>query len=385
LQHNIINNKKNNKIDKHSIISYIKSGSITFIIVTKRENLGKLLKVIGLISILVVLMLTFGCTFINDTINSSPISIYFLQNDSLDIFDILEEDINMLSLKNKPFLSSRDIDFYDWSSHCLYLKSNKANLFPDWEIDAYNQFPEEWTNKPFVIVSKKTRCCIGYFSNKTSRRCRAPVISDVINNIIYPQDVLFIDWPWAFRENPLDSELMKENLQETEFFRGGIDIIFDTISTILSIENSDTSTINYTFTISNNDFEELYILDPDKTGGETFHYYNGGPIFLNLETQQLYEPISIKEPKDSWTYDWYTKLESGQSIQRTVSIKGYPYFSSGKYMFEFSYYSVTIDMEKEVREVDDGRIWLGPTRSNILIMELNIIDSCALVKLINMR
>lgn len=345
----------------------------------------KILNPYKLIFALSVLLLTFGCTFINETIHGSPFAIYFLKNDTLKMDDVLFEDIESLDLSPKPWLNSKDIEYYDGSSHCIYLKSNKTYLFPNWELDAHNRFPEEWTNKPFVIVSKKTRCCIGYFSNMTSRICRAPVISDIINNIIYPQDVLFIDWPWSFRENPLDSGLLKEILQEAELFRGGIDIYFDTLSTVLSIENADTSLVEYTFTIINNDFEDLYILDPDKTGGEVFNFYNKGPVFLNLETRELYEPISIEKPEDSWTYDWYTKLESGQSIQRTVSINGYPYFPSGEYMFEFSYYSTIIDMEKEVRELDDGRIWLGPTRSNTLIMELSNIDSRTLIKSISIK
>jgi len=66
--------------------------------------------------------------------------------------------------------------------------------------------------------------------------------------------------------------------------------------------------------------------------------------------------------------DWFTKLKNGHSIQRTVILKGYPYFPTGEYIFQFKYSGQIRGMEKEVRELADGRYWLGPTRSNILVM-----------------
>jgi hypothetical protein len=70
---------------------------------------------------------------------------------------------------------------------------------------------------------------------------------------------------------------------------------------------------------------------------------------------------------DHWSPDWFIKLESGHSIQRTVILRGYSYFPTGEYIFEFRYDGKIFGMEKEVRELADGRYWLGPTRSNILV------------------
>ena len=102
-----------------------------------------------------------------------------------------------------------------------------------------------------------------------------------------------------------------------------------------------------------------------------FHCFTNGLTFQNIETKKVYEPRwrkYVAPPSlDYWSPDWFIKLESGHSIQRTVILKGYPNFPTGEYIFQFNYDCQTSGMEKEVRELADGRYWLGPTRSNILV------------------
>jgi len=53
---------------------------------------------------------------------------------------------------------------------------------------------------------------------------------------------------------------------------------------ILILENSDISTIQYTFRLTNTDSEDLYVFDPDKTGSSVFHYYTNGIDFWDEST-----------------------------------------------------------------------------------------------------
>jgi len=79
-------------------------------------------------------------------------------------------------------------------------------------------------------------------------------------------------------------------------------------------------------------------------------------------------------PYNYWSPDWYTRLKSGESMQRTVVLKGYPHFPPGEYMFQFRYNGPSRNMEKENRELADGRYWIGPARSDVLVWRYNGTD-----------
>ena len=50
-------------------------------------------------------------------------------------------------------------------------------------------------------------------------------------------------------------------------------------------------------------------------------------------------------------------------------LKGYPYFPTGEYIFQFSYSGKILGMEKDVRELQNGNLWVSITRSNTLVMD----------------
>jgi len=206
------------------------------------------------------------------------------------------------------------------------------------------------------------------------------MIGDVGFNSMYPQDVLFIDWRLLYHDYPQNNPNVKEALIDAGLYHGGLSVTFDTTdaNTLRMIENGDTSTISYKFTITNHDKDNLYIIDPDKTGSDLFHWFTNGITFQNIATKKIYEPRWRKhvspDSYDYWSPDWFIKLKSGNSIQRTVILKGYTHFPTGEYLFQFNYNSQVLGMKKEVREIEDGRYWLGPTRSNILVWNFKATD-----------
>lgn len=309
--------------------------------------------------------------------NGYAFAIYFLRDETLKMENVYEKDIDQLKLSSEPWLCDKDIRFYDWSSHCIYLKEDKTHFFPNWENDTFSEFPAEWADKPFVVVANGKRCYMGFFLSALSHYWIAPEIFDGINNG-YPKDIIFIDWTWLYHDYPQNNPDVKSALINAGLYHGGIGITFDTTdtTTLRMVENADTSTISYKFTITNNDKDDLYIIDPDKTGSDLFHWFTNGLTFQNIETNEIYRAQWRKHAQpsslDYWSSDWFTKLESGQSIQRTVLLKGYPYFPSGEYQFEFKYDSQRRGMEKENREIETGRYWIGPTRSNVLVWNFEV-------------
>jgi len=326
-------------------------------------------------------MLLFSCERNKNPIysygeNDLSFAIYFLLDDDLKMKDVYNKDLNELILAPTPWLCAKDIRFYDWSSHCIYLKKDKTHLIPGWQKGKkFNLFPSEWADKPFVVTANGQKCYLGYFFRieLSMMEWIAPMIGDVGFNNIYPSDVIWIDWRWLYHDYPQNNPIVKNSLINAGLYHGGISVTFDPsdVNTLRMVENADTSTISYKFTITNNDVDNLYIIDPDKTGSDLFHWFTNGLTFQDINTKKIGEPRwrkYVSPPSlDYWSPDWFTKLKSGHSIQRTVILKGYPYFPTGEYIFQFKYNGQALAMEKEVRELTDGRYWLGPTRANVLV------------------
>jgi hypothetical protein len=340
--------------------------------------------------ICILLAITINCEKdenpVSPKLSDYTFAIYFLQNEKLKMKDVYDKDLNQLKLAANPWLSDKDIRFYDWSSHCIYLKTDKTYFIPGWQKgERFNVFPAEWADKPFIVVANSKKCYMGYFFRiELSEDFRiAPMIADVGFNSRYPQDVLYIDWRWLYHDYPQNNPDVKKALIESGLHHGGISVTFDTtdVNTLCMIDNADTSTISYTFTITNNDEDDLYTIDPDKTGSDLFHWFTNGITFQNITTRKIYEPRWRKHasPND-WSPEWFTKIKSGQSIKRTVILKGYPYFPTGEYLFQFNYNGQISSMEKDVRELTDGRYWLGPTRANILVWNFNATDNSTPVR-----
>ena len=356
----------------------------------KKEWIAYLL--IGLVWISIFIVRCSRNPFSNNN-DDHHFAIYFLADTTLKMNDVIENVINGnlddIKLQSEPWLSEKDIDFYDWSSHCIYLKKDKTYFIPGWQKkDRFNVFPTEWADRPFVVEANGKKCYLGYFSRVelSMDMWIAPMVGDVGLNSLYPQDVIFIDWSWLYHEYPQNNPAVKNALLDAGLYHGGISITFDTtdVNTLRMIENADTSTISYKFTIANNDEDDLYIIDSDKMGSGLFHWFTNGLTFQNIETKKIYEPRwrkHIQLPSlDYWSTDWFIKLESGHSIQRTVILKGYPHFPTGEYLFELRYNGQIRAMEKEERELSDGRYWLGPTRSNVLVWNFKADDDSLLAK-----
>jgi hypothetical protein len=288
--------------------------------------------------------------------NNSTFAIYFLKDTTLTFWGAVNKNLTLDDLADTPWLTQNDIEFYDWSSHCIYLKKNKEYLFPvpftpNYEISV-------WENKILVVVANGEICY------KISGRSGVPPLPQMtfVEIIIrYPNDVLNIDWPYPFANDERDNNKVKKALIESGLLHEGLQVTLDKVNII---ENRDTSTIEYTFTLTNNDRDNLYVFDPDKTGSGIFHFYTNGPDLLNAKTRKLY-PSTFKQviETDNWSPDWFTKLGTGESIERTVLLKGYPYFAAGEYAIIFDYSGPTKIPLKD-RILSDGRYWIGGARSN---------------------
>jgi len=328
---------------------------------------------------LTIILSTFiSCSKVENDFENPPhdFEIYLLDDPNIKIEDILSlELVNQdkqalanIEIQQHPWLTDDDIRMYDFSSHLLYLKHNKYDYLPEpIQLDV----PASWYDKPFMVVADGQRRYVGYFSGFYSSNLWPLPVIDNSYNFFYPEDLLIITWQW-FNHDTTDSRndfFVMESLNNAGVLHNGLNLI---LKKIAFQENSDTASVEYAFTIINEDTDNLYILDPDKMGSELFHHYNIGPQFvksdeLGVRTASLYKP-AITSPRDTWKPEWFIKLNSGDSITRTVNLKGYPVFPPGIYQCETTFQCLK-KIPKEQRTLSDGRYWVGPTKSNLIYIQ----------------
>ncbi len=302
-------------------------------------------------------------------VNNEGFAIYFLKDSTLKIKDIPNKDINSLELEETPWISDRDIEFYDFSSHCIYLKMDKSYFFPDYK--SIFELPFSWIEKPYVVVAGKKIRYVGYIQSALYTKIPWPFpdISD-IEIRYYPSDILHLDWDFAFTIDKRNNEYVKKSLKDLNLLHEGLTVTIDS----LWIDNSDTTSIRYQITIKNNEKDNLYVLDSDKMGTGLFHYFTNGPMLYNANNNTFYESIykTIVKPNPYNYYDinWFTKINAGKSLTRNIALRGYSRLPKGEYHCELTFNN-PVNINKKDRLLFDGRYWIGPTKSETIGFNLN--------------
>ncbi|MFB0515019.1 MAG: hypothetical protein ACETWG_00250, partial [Candidatus Neomarinimicrobiota bacterium] len=148
---------------------------------------------------------------------------------------------------------------------------------------------------------------------------------------------------------------------------GGLDLSLDAVGVV---ENADISTVQYTFTIKNDDCDDLLILDPDRMGSAQFHYFTNGIVFWSEDTHYLestHKEVITPDPFYSWQPEWFTKIKAGESLRRTVQLRGYSRIPAGSYDCYLRFSNPT-RIEKEDRDSFGTRYWLGEITSEDIIV-----------------
>lgn len=327
--------------------------------------------------VILILSLTiiFGCSKNSDpfSVNNeeSYFGIYFLKDTTMTEQETTKMDINSLVLNDDPWLTHNDIEFYDFSTHCIYLKKDKSYFFENYGGKFY-QFNPELISRPFVIVAGNERCYVGALHSGLLSMAPAGPYMNELDVGYFPADVMHISRAWSDDGDIRSNPKVEEVLIEQDLFHAGLEI---ELTSFQLVDNSDTSTVEYSIKIKNNDQDNLYIIDPAKMGSELFHYYTNGPHLWDyskpLYLYSQFKEVDSPEPYDSWNFEWFTLVKSNQSIERTILLKGYPHIPNGNYVGYMNFSNPT-KITKENRYVADSRIWIGSIRSNdfqIMIQE----------------
>ena len=257
---------------------------------------------------------------------------------------------NGFSIKfdNSEVYNSRSIDFYDGSSHIIYLKEGKY-----FTCDGRNSFSVKVGDQEIYS---------GHIEHSRTPVIRdGPVIrtADMRANNIIPiglnDTFLSVDWPYSNGSDPRNSKKVIDALKSEGLYREGIS------ARIIDIKKTYNNGISLNIRITNNDSEEIYYLDPDRLGNRRYHYFTDGLTLTDPKLNNYLNNAQYEVPTQSplWRDEWMSLLEVGES--KTINIV-YPDFDElpvGSYYATFTFPGSGPPEGSGDIWYKNGRIWLG--------------------------
>lgn len=107
---------------------------------------------------ILISIIVFSCS--DDNITEfeleSGLNFYLLSDTSLTAYKMSNQDLSELKLAPKPFISYKDINYYEWTSHTFEINLNLANKIKDLCAERSTVF-----GIPFVVTVDKDRIYLG--------------------------------------------------------------------------------------------------------------------------------------------------------------------------------------------------------------------------------
>jgi hypothetical protein len=242
--------------------------------------------------------------------------------------------------------NSNSIDFYDFSSHLIYLKSGDSFSFSNrgtFKIQVDNK--EIYTGQMFSMYSS-------YLPSGVYIRCAPTFYKDYIIPIGFSQ---IIDTEGNSIEDPRNDSRIIDALEKHNQYREGLS------SEIISVQKIMDNKVKITLELSNLDTDNLLYLDPDKMGLGLFHYFTNGLIIRDSQRNSYTHKLTTQKPEpwDSWKADWLTVINGNETKTISILYNDFDLLSEGEYTASFSYPGLSHQIELEDLQQKNGRIWLG--------------------------
>ena len=238
------------------------------------------------------------------------------------------------------------IEFYDFSSHLIYLKKGRTYSYSgtgSFNIMADNTEIYSGMMFPAVLSSMPIGATI-------------PSILTFYGDFIIP--IHFnkqMGYSGSEMLDPRGDQRIIESLKKHNQYREGL------ACEIVDVQKTSTNVIRLKLQLTNNDSESLYYLDPNKIGLDLFHYFTNGLLLRNGENKIFTHKITAKlpEPWNSWKLSWLSIIKSKESKTIIINYDNFESLISGQYDAFFIYPGLSSQIEKKDLQQTFGRIWLG--------------------------
>jgi len=270
----------------------------------------------------------------------SFVTVFILVNFSCGNDDLPISESFQLKIADSMVYGSGQIDFYDQSSHLIYL--NEENSF------SYQQEGD------FDVIVNQTAVYSGKIVPRYSSYLPGgPVIYTAPS--FYGDYIIAIEFSHiAGQEADLrGDEKILDALRKNNQLRQGL------VCELVAIDKTATGGVSVELSLTNKDSEDLLYLDPEKMGNGLFHYFTNGLILWDSDYRQLTHHVSVEAADNNLSLEWLSVLAGNETKMISINYDSFDLIAPDQYTASFSFPSPgNLVTRNEVRQTD-GRIWLG--------------------------
>ena len=248
---------------------------------------------------------------------------------------------------DKVVLKHTDIEYYDYSTHLIYLKDNKS-FAEDFEgignFTVYADKHKIYSGQTFTLYSS-------IMPSGAVIRTQPYFYSD---NILSIDFVLRLDSLGNLLPDPREDKRIINALKKYNQFHAGLSCEIKSLS-YLSSDN-----VKLELVLKNNDPFNYYYIDPEKTGTGLFHYFTTGLLITGTHKIYTHKTATISAvPWNGWKKDWLSVIRGKESKVITITYDNFDNVPRGQYKAIFEFPGLSFQVEKKDIEQDNGQIWLG--------------------------
>lgn len=264
-------------------------------------------------------------------------------------FDATLTDGFCIVANDKVILNRKDIDYYDYSTHLIYLKAD--NSFNN-GIDFVGTF---------TIYADRVQIYKGatlppYSSYMPSGPVLMGHYLPLANYIVPIELTQRLDSLGNVLPDPREDVRIVNALKKYDQFHAGLSC------EIKSVQYLAPNNVKVELVLKNNDSFNYYYLDPDKMGVGLFHYFTNGLSIRDFVGHKSYtHPISTvkPEPWNSWKKEWMSVINGNEHKTITITYTDFEVVPPGRYKATFNYPGLSYQVEKKDISQENGQIWLG--------------------------
>jgi beta-lactamase regulating signal transducer with metallopeptidase domain len=285
-------------------------------------------------------------------------NIYLLEDETLTWDDCNDTPLHELVLRPEPWIRASDILRYDQSTHCMTLKQARPVSLERVSL----------RGNPFVVCTGDERCYLGSVWSHLSSYLPSGVTPMIyVPDFSHPPNVVGIELLRVqSREGYVSSLDVRNDFRVLETLKAqGVahtGLSMD-LGPVTVVSDAYQASVTYTYTLTNQDTDALYVFDPDKMGSALFYGFNNPPFLRGPDGLQRIENKNIetfgRDVYNQYKKEWFTLMPAGASMTWSVTSKGYPVLPPGSYEVGIAFGSPGKGFTQEKQAQFDAPVWIG--------------------------
>lgn len=251
-----------------------------------------------------------------------------------------------INLANGGKIDEEAIEFYDISSHYIYLKEGYQFDYAD-----NNVFSVSINNKPVYRGYTQTVSSPVDVSGANIITTSQPT-ENIIHISYRPEEGTGFTLPGGI-DDPRENRKIVDVLKEDGLYREGLSVRINTV------KKTGSNGMCVEFTVTNNDNTDIYFPDPEKMGAKKFHFFTDALTLLDTKLNTYNSNISPAEGYNFCPSKWLTVLKSGERRSFKIDYPDFDELPAGSYYALFVFPGAGIP--EDIKDIwhENGRIWLG--------------------------